>query len=108
MLKISRGRVAAVVIAGSVLVTAAAMQKPRTATVQKLRPITPVIKEVARPLPLSAVRLTGGPLKHAQDLDGEYLLKLEPDRMLLRSIASARVCRRPRSRMAGGTATART
>ncbi len=37
---------------------------------------------VARPLPLSAVRLTGGPLKHAQALDAEYLLKLEPDRML--------------------------
>ena len=36
----------------------------------------------ARPLPLSAVRLTGGPLKHAQDLDAEYLLELEPDRML--------------------------
>src|SRR5881392_4381285 len=36
----------------------------------------------ARPLPLSAVRLTGGPLKHAQDLDAAYLLKLEPDRML--------------------------
>jgi DUF1680 family protein len=31
---------------------------------------------------LSAVRLTGGPLKRAQDLDAEYLLKLEPDRML--------------------------
>jgi len=40
------------------------------------------IPDVARPLPLSAVRLTGGPLKHAQDLDAEYLLKLEPDRML--------------------------
>jgi DUF1680 family protein len=26
--------------------------------------------------------LTGGPLKHAQDLDSDYLLKLEPDRML--------------------------
>jgi len=36
----------------------------------------------ARPLPLSAVRLTGGPLKHAQDLDAAYLLRLEPDRML--------------------------
>lgn len=36
----------------------------------------------ARPLPLSAVRLTGGPLKRAQDLNAEYLLKLEPDRML--------------------------
>lgn len=37
---------------------------------------------LARPLPLTAVRLTGGPLKHAQDLDAKYLLELEPDRML--------------------------
>jgi DUF1680 family protein len=36
----------------------------------------------ARPLPLSAVRLTGGPLKHSQDLMARYLLQLEPDRML--------------------------
>jgi len=36
----------------------------------------------ARPLPLSAVRLTGGPLKHAQDLMATYLLRLDPDRML--------------------------
>src|SRR5947207_14188167 len=36
----------------------------------------------ARPLPLSAVRLTGGPLKHAQELSARYLLQLEPDRML--------------------------
>src|SRR3989440_4861642 len=41
-----------------------------------------VIPDVARPLPLSSVRLTGGPLKHAQDLDIDYLLKLEPDRMM--------------------------
>lgn len=45
-------------------------------------PITNVIPGQAHPLPLSAVRLTGGPLKHAQDLDAEYLLKLEPDRMM--------------------------
>ena len=42
----------------------------------------PVIPELASPLPHDAVRLTGGPLKHAQDLDAAYLLKLEPDRML--------------------------
>jgi uncharacterized protein len=36
----------------------------------------------ARPLPLDSVRLTGGPLKHAQDLEFEYLLALEPNRML--------------------------
>ena len=40
------------------------------------------VPDVAKPLPLSAVRITGGPLKRAQDLNGEYLLKLEPDRML--------------------------
>jgi DUF1680 family protein len=36
----------------------------------------------ARALPLESVRLTGGPLKHAQDLELQYLLALEPDRML--------------------------
>src|SRR5262245_56850340 len=40
------------------------------------------VPDVARPLPLTAVRLTGGPLKQAQDLDADYLLKLEPDRMM--------------------------
>lgn len=49
------------------------------APAQQIRNAVP---DVARPLPLSAVRLTGGPLKHAQELDAEYLLKLEPDRML--------------------------
>jgi DUF1680 family protein len=43
---------------------------------------TPKVTETARPLPLDAVRLTGGPLKRAQDLDAQYLLALEPDRML--------------------------
>jgi DUF1680 family protein len=36
----------------------------------------------ADPLPMTDVRLLGGPLKHAQDLDAKYLLELEPDRML--------------------------
>lgn len=36
----------------------------------------------AHPLPLNRVRLTGGPLKRAQELDARYLLELEPDRML--------------------------
>jgi DUF1680 family protein len=36
----------------------------------------------ARPLPLNSIRLLGGPLKDAQDLDARYLLQLEPDRML--------------------------
>jgi len=44
--------------------------------------IRSAVSDIARPLPLSSVRVTGGPLKHAQDLDAEYLLKLEPDRMM--------------------------
>ncbi|HUX35100.1 MAG TPA: beta-L-arabinofuranosidase domain-containing protein, partial [Gemmatimonadaceae bacterium] len=36
----------------------------------------------ARRIPLHRVRLTGGPLRHAQELDIKYLLELEPDRML--------------------------
>jgi DUF1680 family protein len=44
--------------------------------------VRPVVPDTARPLPLTAVRLTGGPLKHTQDLNAAYLLSLEPDRML--------------------------
>ena len=40
------------------------------------------IPDVARPLPLTSVRVTGGPLKRAQDLNAEYLLKLQPDQMM--------------------------
>ena len=40
------------------------------------------VPDVARPFPLSSVRITGGPLKRAQDLNADYLLKLEPDRMM--------------------------
>src|SRR5689334_14991468 len=37
---------------------------------------------VAHPVPLTRVRITGGPLRRAQDADRKYLLELEPDRML--------------------------
>ena len=59
------------VLVSTVAVSGAAFQR-----------ITSGVPEAARPLPLEAVRLTGGPLKHAQDLDAKYLLELEPDRML--------------------------
>ena len=36
----------------------------------------------ARPLALGAVKVTGGPLKNAQDLTAKYLLALNPDRMM--------------------------
>jgi hypothetical protein len=45
-------------------------------------PVAPAVPPKARPLPMSAVRLTGGPLKQAQDLNGQYLLSLEVDRMM--------------------------
>ncbi len=45
-------------------------------------PVKPAIAPKALPLPLSDVRLTGGPLKAAQDRDAEYLLSLSPDRMM--------------------------
>ena len=44
--------------------------------------VQPKVQIKAVPLPLSSVRLTGGPLKKAQDLDAQYLLDLQPDRML--------------------------
>ncbi len=52
------------------------------AGVVQAQQIKNAVPDAARPLPLSAVRLTGGPLKQAQDLDADYLLKLEPDRMM--------------------------
>lgn len=54
----------------------------------------------ARPLPLQNVRLTGGPLKHAQDLELEYLLALEPDRMLAFLRRSAKL--EPKAKGYGG------
>ena len=68
---------AAIVILTTLFSSVAAPQ-----TASTIQPITNVIPYAARPLPMSDVRLTGGPLKHAQDLDADYLLKLEPDRML--------------------------
>ncbi len=49
-----------------------------------LNPITNAIPFAASPLPLSAVRLTGGPLKKAQELGAQNLLKLDMDRVMYR------------------------
>ena len=54
----------------------------------------------ARALPLESVRLTGRPLKHAQDVELEYLLALEPDRMLAFLRRSARL--EPKAQGYGG------
>jgi DUF1680 family protein len=52
------------------------------ASAQVGSPAKPAVPIKARPLPLADVRVTGGPLKHAQDLDAQYLLSLEVDRMM--------------------------
>jgi uncharacterized protein len=80
MSKVSRA--AAVLVAASVVSIGAAIQQKAKPAALVLHPLKPKVAELAKPLPLSAVRLTGGPLKHAQELDADYLLKLEPDRML--------------------------
>ena len=61
-----------------ILVFAAAL----VAHVSPAERIVNTVPDIARPLPLTAVRLTGGPLKRAQELDAKYLVDLEPDRML--------------------------
>ena len=63
-------------------VTAIALGCATTHYDPPVAPVTPVIPVAAHPLPLAAVRLTDGPLKHAQALDAQYLLALEPDRLL--------------------------
>jgi DUF1680 family protein len=63
-------------LAATLVAMPAFPQQPNAAQLSEQR----IIK--VRPLPLDAVRLTGGPLKHAQELDAKYLLELEPDRML--------------------------
>jgi hypothetical protein len=58
------------------------MTEMPTTPPQSIQPVARAVPYAARPLPLQAVRLTGGPLKHAQDLNASYLLELEPDRMM--------------------------
>ena len=71
-MKLTRNQFFKVVIGGSAwLVSSGFAQRIRHA-----------VADAARPLPLTAVRLTGGPLQRAQKLDANYLLALEPDRML--------------------------
>jgi DUF1680 family protein len=68
----------------AVLIALAAAFVPAFASAQVKNPALDWEQRLvtAQPLPLQSVRLTGGPLKHAQDLEFEYLLALEPDRML--------------------------
>ena len=71
-MKVARSEFLRVSAAASAWVAAAGLARQTTRR----------IDDAARPLPLTAVRLTGGPLKRAQDADAAYLLSLDPDRML--------------------------
>lgn len=44
--------------------------------------VQPAVARVARPFPLKDVRLLDGPFKKAMEIDGRYMLSLEPDRLL--------------------------
>ncbi len=68
----------------TILLIVAAALAPPFASAQTGNPALDFASRLlqARDLPLESVRLTGGPLKHAQDLELEYLLALEPNRML--------------------------
>jgi DUF1680 family protein len=68
--------------AASVRDASESLQRENKMQSQKGSKMRNAVADVARPLPLPDVRLTGGPLKHAQDLDAKYLLALEPDRMM--------------------------
>src|SRR5215831_8280511 len=73
-LRISASTLAAATVGAQVEQTSIAAQSPAVSTFQQT-----LIR--AQPVPLSKVRLLGGPLKLAQDADAKYLLELEPDRM---------------------------
>ena len=72
MSRTSRNRFLTAAVASAALVAGAGLQPAGRNTT--------VVPDAARPLPLTAIRLTGGPLKRAQELDAEYLVDLEPDR----------------------------
>ena len=64
-------------------VTAATVAlNPRTALGGGPPPAPSSERVIAHPVPLSKVRITGGPLKRAQEADMKYLVELEPDRMM--------------------------
>jgi DUF1680 family protein len=54
----------------------------RLVTAEETAAVAPKAPRVVEPFPLERVRVTGGPFRHAQDLDVKYLLSLEPDRLL--------------------------
>jgi DUF1680 family protein len=72
-------KIAAVILSSALVSTALAVLPSSDETGITVKPVVPI---KAYPFPLSQVRLLDGPFKRAQDLDGKYLLSLDPDRLL--------------------------
>ena len=82
-MKLSRAQFFQLVTGGSAwLVSSARLRADASSWQGFAQKIKLAVEDTARPLPLTAVRMTGGPLRKAQELDANYLLSLDPDRML--------------------------
>ena len=68
--------------------------------------VKPVVPDRVLPFDLADVRLLPGPFKHAQDLDGAYLLFLVPDRTAAQLSASMPGCRHALTSTVAGRARA--
>ena len=64
------------------ILLSAALAWPQPGASAAAGAVTPAVQQKARPIPLRNVRLTGGPLKQAQDRNAAYLLSLSSDRMM--------------------------
>jgi DUF1680 family protein len=60
----------------------ARIREPRIPMTALPAPARPAVTGAVQGFPLSAVRLGDGPLRHAQLTDVEYVLRLDPDRLL--------------------------
>ena len=89
--------------ASTAAVTLGALLQPANAAAESSAHIDGAPPEThlrARPIPLDKVRLTGGPLQHAQEITATYLLSLDPDRML--SFYRQRAALKPKAEPYGG------
>jgi hypothetical protein len=82
MNRIPRRLLLIALIAAAVVSLASCRLLAQGSTAPAVGAVRMAVPQKARPLPIADVRVTGGPLKRAQDLNGAYLLELDPDRMM--------------------------
>jgi DUF1680 family protein len=78
-----------ILMAGSLITMQTALSAPSPENDPLRVRVTPKIPLKAQPFNLRDVHLLDGPFKHAMEMDGKYLLELEPDRLLHRFRLSA-------------------